>query len=185
MTTRTVPILLIALTTSATALTACRPRPKDAPPAPPAAVPAGAAAATPARRAEAPAPTPTPTLGGLLASELETRPAVTPAVEQVASALQQAGVTLTPMKQVLARTVGARYCAASTTSTGLAVAVCEFASDAEADRGIAFSRRTFDRLIPGRRLARNRMTVLTLTPASADARAHAQAERVAATFATL
>ena len=169
MTTRSLPILLLALTT---ALTACAPR------TPPAATPPPSAA-SPKPPAEA------PSLGGLLAREREARPAATLAVEQVASALQHAGVPLSPMKQVLARTVGACYCAASTTAAGLAVAVCEFGTDADAERGLAYSHRTFDPLIPGRTLTRNHATVLTLTPASSSTAVHAQLERVAATFATL
>jgi hypothetical protein len=48
----------------------------------------------------------------------------------------------------------------------LGVAVCEFADDAEAARGLDYSQRTFDRLIPNRRLVRNHRTVLTLTQAT-------------------
>lgn len=184
MTKRSLPVLLGALKTSAVAsavatavaMTACTPPPRRAPAAPP---PPVAAVASPARPPEA------PSLGGLLAGELRGRPGATPSVEQVASALQRAGVALPPMKQVLARTVGARYCAASTTTVGLAVAVCEFGSDADADRGLSFSRRTFDPLIPGRSLTRNRTTVLTLTPPSTSAQVRVQAAHVAAAFAAL
>ena len=178
MTPRTFPVLLVALTVGSTALTACAPRAQPSPPAPPNLVaPVAAAPAAP--------PIEAPSLGGLLARERGARLPATPAVEQVASAIQRAGVTLPPLKQVLARTVGARYCAASATAIGLAVAVCEFGSEDEAARGLAFSHDTFDRLIPGRTLARNRTTVLTLTPASSSAYVHAQSKRVAATFATL
>ena len=177
MTKRTLSILLLTFTTTAAGMTACAPRQESATPPPTA--PATVKATTPTPPAEA------PTLGGLLARERDTRSHATPAVEQVATALERAGVPLSPMKQVLARTVGARYCAASTTTAGLAVAVCEFGSDAEAASGLAFSHRTFDPLIPGRSLTRNGATVLTLTPASSTANVHAQAERAAATFATL
>jgi hypothetical protein len=166
MITRTLSIL--ALTTT---FLSCAPR-KQPPPAP-----------VPASVAKPPAEA--PNLGGLLARERAGRPAVAPAVEQVAAALERAGLGLSPMKQVLARTVGARYCAAGTTAAGLAVAVCEFGNEADADRGLALSHRTFDALIPGRTLARNRATLLTLTPPAASADGHAQAERVATTFATL
>ncbi len=178
MTQRTFPVLLAALTMGTTALTACAPPARPAPPAPPNAV--APAAVTPA----AP-PIEAPSLGGLLARERGARPMAMPAVEQVASAIQSSGVTLPPLKQVLARTIGARYCAAGTTAIGLAVAVCEFGSADEAERGLAFSHGTFDRLIPGRSLTRNRTTVLTLTPASSTSDVHAQSKRVAAAFATL
>jgi len=175
MTTRTLSFFLIALTGTSAVLTACTPRPQPAPPSPP----------TAAKPANSGRPAEAPSLGGLLAGEREGRLPAAPTVEQVAMALQRAGVSLAPMKQVLARTVGARYCAASTTNAGLAIAVCEFAGDADAERGLAFSRRTFDGLIPGRSLTRNRTTVLTLTPASSNADARAQAQDVSKTFATL
>ena len=103
------------------------------------------------------------TLGERLTREAAARPARAPDVEAVTAALGRSGLSLGPVMQVLARTVGARYCASTATAAGLGVAVCEYGDDAEAERGLVYSRRAFDRLIPGRTLLRNRATVITLT----------------------
>jgi hypothetical protein len=103
----------------------------------------------------------------------------------VAAALAGAGVPIGALKQVLARPLGARYCALARTASGLVVSVCEFDDDAQAARGVASSRRTFDRLIPGRRLAHNRGTVLTLTAGAPDPRRAAEAARAETAFAAL
>jgi len=139
-------------------------------------------------RARGPSPAPVPdglTLVERLAREARGRPTAAPRAEDVVAALSAAGVAVGPLKQVLARTVGARYCATARTAAGLAVAVCEFGDAAQADSGLAYSRRTFDRLIPGRRLSRNRGTVLTLTPPEPEPRFETEAGRIAAVFAAL
>jgi len=125
-----------------------------------------------------------------LAAEAAARPGATataagPRVEDVATALRQAGLTVTPPSQVLARTIGARYCAAASTPAGLALAVCEFADEAGAERGLAYSHRTFDRLLPGRTLLRNRSTVLTLSGGDAGPALAADTTRVSSVFAAL
>ena len=108
-----------------------------------------------------------------------------PRVEDVATALRRAGVAVTSPSQVLARTIDALYCAAASTPAGLALAVCEFADEAGAERGLAYSHRTFDRLVPGRTLLRNRSTVLTLSGGDAGAAPAAEATRVSSVFAAL
>src|SRR5262245_48471434 len=125
------------------------------------------------------------TLAERLTREAQSRPAGALRAEQVAVALEQAGIDLRPMQQVLARTVGARFCMSAQTGGGMGVAVCEFSDDAEAARGLEYSRRTFDNLIPHRRLVRNRSTVLTLTRAQPTAALNDQAARAAQTFASL
>ena len=120
-----------------------------------------------------------------LAKEAASRPAGTPRAEDVAAALGRAGVGLRSFQQVLARTVSARFCMAGHTDAGLAVSVCEFADDAAAARGADYSRRTFDRLIPNRRLQRNGPTLLTLTGAATTPAAGGEAARAAAAFASL
>jgi hypothetical protein len=142
-------------------------------------------AACSARPAPAPPPVQGATLGERLAREAATRPAGALRAERVANALAAGGLPVAPLKQVLARTVGARYCAATHTDAGLGVAVCEFASEADAARGLAYSRETFDRLVPGRRLARNGSTLLTLTRAAPGARLDAEAARAAAIFVAM
>jgi len=135
-----------------------------------------------------PSPAPVPeglTLAERLTRETRGRPTIAPRAEDVVTALCAGGVAVGPLKQVLARTVGARYCAMTRTRAGLGVAVCEFGDAAQAESGMAYSRRTFDRLIPGRRLARNRGTVLTLTPPGPGPRFETEAGRIAALFAAL
>jgi hypothetical protein len=139
-----------------------------------------------------PASVPTPaadterlTLAERLMREAGSRPAGALRAEEVATALERAGLALRPMKQVLARTVGARFCMSTQTGAGLGVAVCEFADDADAARGLDYSRRTFDHLIPNRRLARNHRTVLTLTRAQPTPALDDQAARAVQAFASL
>jgi hypothetical protein len=75
--------------------------------------------------------------------------------------------------------VGAAYCTSAGTANGLAVAVCEYPEEEAARKGMEYSHRVFDRLIPGRRLLVNRKTMLTVTGADDEAR------RAAAIFAAL
>ena len=172
---------LLAFAASSALTTSCARR--SAPAAPTAAI---ATTTTAAPRDDAP---PTATAGNLaqrLAGEAAARPRGTgPRVEDVATALRQAGLAVTPPSQVLARTIGARYCASTSTPAGLAVAVCEFADPAAAEGGLAFSHRTFDRLVPGRTLLRNRSTVLTLSGGEPSAALAADATRASQVFAAL
>jgi hypothetical protein len=124
-----------------------------------------------------------------LAREATSRPAGGLRAEDVAAALGRGGIVLGPAQQVLARTIGARFCLATHSAAGLGVSICEFRDAADAAHGLAASRATFDRLIPNRRLEANRATVLTLTlpptrPPGAPA-AVAEATRAAAVFASL
>ncbi|HVR62957.1 MAG TPA: hypothetical protein VMU50_13730 [Polyangia bacterium] len=125
------------------------------------------------------------TLAERLTAEAESRPAGALRAEAVAAALQNAGVGVRPLKQVLASAIGARFCMAAPAESGLGVAVCEFASDAEAARGLAYSRQTFDRLIPNRNLLRNHATVLTLTRPADSQLLDEQSTRAAQAFAAL
>jgi hypothetical protein len=148
-----------------------------------------AAAAACARR-EPPPPAPAVdgerlTLAERLTREAGSRPAGALRAEEVATALQRAGIELRAMKQVLARTVGARFCMSTQTGAGLGVAVCEFADDAEAAAGLDYSQRTFDRLIPNRRLIRNHGTVLTVTRPQEVPALDEQTERAVRAFASL
>jgi len=150
--------------------------------------PHGMAAATPAPVAAAPAPTRPDgalSLGERLAREAASRPAGGLRVEAVAQTLAAGGLALGPLHQVLARTVGARYCASARSAAGSAVALCEFADDATAARGLDYSRATFDRLVPGRRLARARNLTVTLTPAQPGAGFADDASRAGAVLAAL
>jgi hypothetical protein len=182
-------ILSFTLVLHAALLAACARR--EASPAPAAAAPGPSSArgASPASLLPPPnANTTAPSRGTLadrLAAEGAARPRSGPHVEEVTAALRSAGVSVGSLTQVLGRTIGARYCASTATAAGVAVAVCEFSDDAEAARGLEYSHRQFDRLVPGRTLLRNRGTVLTLTPGEAGRAPAPDTSRAAAVFASL
>jgi hypothetical protein len=125
------------------------------------------------------------TLAERLAEEAASRSAAAPRAEEVAAALGRAGVSVRSFQQVLARTVRARFCMAGHTDAGLAVSVCEFADDAAAAGGADYSRRTFDRLVPNRRLERKGPTLLTLTRAATGPAVDGEVARAATAFASL
>jgi hypothetical protein len=170
---------LLALSAILTGACHRRPQPPVPSPLPPAAEPAPPSAA-PAARVEEPL-----RLQDRLAKEAASRPPGAIKVEAVAAALSAAGVPIGSLKQVLARPLGARYCALARTDSGLVVSLCEFDDDAGAARGVHLSQRTFDRLIPGRRLAHKRGTLLTLTLGAPDPRRSAEGARAEAAFAAL
>lgn len=180
--------LALTLALGATLLAACSRREGSSSAAIAAGTPSATTATSPIAPPQPPAPTKTPSRGTLadrLAAEGSARPPTALHAEDVTAALRRAGISVGPLTQVLGRTIGARYCASTATATGLAVAVCEFGDDAEAARGLDYSRRQFDRLVPGRTLLRNRGTVLTLTPGDAGVAPTADTRRAAAVFASL
>ena len=119
-----------------------------------------------------------------LATEARTRPAAPVRAEDLRRAVEAAGIPLPHWRQVLAGTIGARYCMVGQTTAGLALALCEFSDADSAARGLDYSRATFDRLIPGRQLRRKGSVVLTVTTAPEPAIA-AEASRVTEIFAAL
>jgi hypothetical protein len=123
-------------------------------------------------------------LGERLALEAASRPqrAVRPA--QLLEALERAGVVFTRKRQVLASPVEASYCETALTGRGLALALCEFADAAAAQRGLARSHDSFDAMIPGRTLDTRFNTLLTVTQPS-DADAERERELARTTFAEL
>jgi len=118
-------------------------------------------------------------LGERLEREAKSRPAGALRAEEVLTALTRGGIAVEGARQVLASTVGAAYCASAGTPRGVAIAVCEYPAEEAAQKGLEYSHRAFDRLIPGRRLLLNRKTMLTVTGADDEAR------RAAAIFAAL
>jgi hypothetical protein len=121
-----------------------------------------------------------------LADETAARPAaIAVRAERAVAALSRAGLAAAPPQQVLAETVGASFCLASRTGSGLGISVCEFADADAAERGVGYSRRAFDRLVPHRRLERNGSTVLTISRSAAAPELDADAARAAAVFASL
>src|SRR5262245_59519493 len=101
-------------------------------------------------------------LADRLAREAHARPPGAIRLEDLATALEHGGIALARSRQVLASTIGARYCGAAVTRRGVGLAVCEFDSVWSAYAGLAASRARFDPLIPGRQLLQNGKTVLTI-----------------------
>lgn len=180
--------LALTLTFGVTVFAACSRGTRSSAPAEAVAASSRAKATSPAPTSPGRVPQHGPSRGSLadrLAAEVATRPPAGPHVEDVTAALRRAGVSIGPLTQVLGRTIGARYCASTATAAGVAIAMCEFTDDAEAARGLEYSHRQFNPLVPGRTLLRNRGTVLTLTPGDAGSAPAADARRAAAVFASL
>jgi hypothetical protein len=124
-------------------------------------------------------------LGERLQQERTTRPAAHPTPEELAAALTQQGVSLERWQQVLASPIGARFCMAGQTALGNVVAVCEFGDGQQAERGVAYSKATFDRLIPNRTLLRRGSTVLTLTRGDASSKGADEARAISGVFSAI
>src|SRR4029079_2296851 len=77
-----------------------------------------------------------------LAREATSRPAGGRRAEDLAAALGRGGIVLGPAQQVLARTIGARFCLATHSAAGLGVSICEFRDAADAARGLGAVRET-------------------------------------------
>jgi hypothetical protein len=115
-----------------------------------------------------------------LAREAQSRPGGTPRSEEVLAALTRNGLAALRVQQVLGSTIGASFCVSGATARGTGLAVCEFASEEIARQGLSYSRQAFDRLVPGRTLALNRKTLLTVTRAN-----DAEAQTALSVFARL
>jgi hypothetical protein len=131
------------------------------------------------------APLPPSLLTARLSREAAARSTPVLPVERVHAALIGGGIGLLRWKQVLASPLGARFCMAGVTTSGLALSVCEFTDAASAARGLLRSRATFDRLIPHRDLQRNGATLLTLAPPGAGPPFPAQTQQLREIFAAL
>jgi hypothetical protein len=116
--------------------------------------------------------------------ELGSRPVEAIRTEQLFAALERRGTLLSRKHQVLAATVGARYCELAVTDTGLGVTLCEYRDEAAASAGCATSRRLFDPIVPGRTLTSRGSSVLTLTQPDGE-RAVVESRVIAETFASL
>jgi len=123
-------------------------------------------------------------LGARLADEAASRPGRALRAEQLFAALERRGVLLSQKRQVLASTVGARYCELAVSDSGLGVSVCEYADDQAARAGSDASHQRFDAIVPGRTLLTRAGSVLTLTPPQNE-RARREANAITDTFAAL
>jgi len=123
-------------------------------------------------------------LGSRLTMEADARPALAVRPEQLFAGLQRQGILLSRKRQVLASTVGARYCELAVSDAGLGVALCEYTDDAAASAGSETSHRLFDAIVPGRTLLSHGGSVLTLTHAENE-RAARESHAIASTFKSL
>jgi hypothetical protein len=136
----------------------------------------------PAPPVATPAPDHAP-LATRLEGELTARPARAVQAERLTPLLALRGIHIVRSRQVLARPLGASYCASLVSERGLGASLCEFANAAAAVQGKVLSEQRFARVLPGRRLLLNGNTLLTLPRADGETRA--EADVVAALFSAL
>jgi hypothetical protein len=131
-----------------------------------------------------PAPVPENlSLGDQLAHEASSRPAGAVRSEDLVAAVEAKGVTLVRTRQVLGKTLHARYCAIAVTGSGLVASVCEFDSAPAALAAVTDSGERFGKAMPNRRFITNGNSLLTIANLSDPA--GAEAEIIAASFAAL
>jgi hypothetical protein len=118
-----------------------------------------------------------------LAREASSRPAGAVRTEELVAALEAKGVSIARTRQVLGKTLNARYCAIAVTGAGLVASVCEYSSASEALAARNDSEQRFGRPMPDRRLVTNGKSLLTI--ANLRDSAAGEASTVAATFAAL
>jgi hypothetical protein len=133
-----------------------------------------------------PSPAPLPeslSLVDRLAREASTRPAGAVRTEALIAALEAKGVAVARSRQVLGKTLNARYCAIAVTGTGLVASVCEFDSPSAARDAAKDSEQRFGKPMPNRRFVTNGKSLLTI--ANLRDSVEDEARTVAATFAAL
>ena len=118
-----------------------------------------------------------------LAREAASRPQGAIRTEELVAALQAKGVAVARTRQVLGKTLHARYCGIAVTRDGLVASVCEFGSAPEAAAALKDSEQRFGKAMPNRRLATNGKSLLTI--ANLRDSAAQEASAVEATFAAL
>jgi hypothetical protein len=111
------------------------------------------------------------------------RPATTPSSERVLDAIDAAGLKVAVRRQFLGVAMKASYCAGGTTSDGIAISVCEYASAAEATAGKKYADRQYAAMGPEAIRATRGATVLTVV--RPPERSPELAERALRAFTTL
>ena len=122
-------------------------------------------------------------LGDQLAREASSRPAGAVRSEDLVAALEAKGIRLARSRQVLGKTLHARYCAIAVTAAGLVASVCEFDSGPEALAAVKDSGERFGKAMPDRLFVTNGNSLLTI--ANLGDLANAEAQTIAASFAAL
>jgi hypothetical protein len=154
-----------------TGLVACRSSDASRQSSPPASPPLSSAslpAPAPLPGENDPAPTsPAPlpealSLGDRLAREASSRPAGAVRSEALVAALEAKGIAVARTRQVLGKTLNARYCAIAVTGAGLVASVCEFDSEAAARTAAKDSEERFGEAMPNRRFVTNGKSLLTV-----------------------
>jgi hypothetical protein len=118
-----------------------------------------------------------------LVREASSRPAGAVRGEALVTALATRGVAVARTRQVLGKTMNARYCALAVTGAGVVASVCEFDSPSEAKAAIKASEQRFGKYMPNRRFVTNGKSLLTI--ANVREAVASEAEIIAATFAAL
>lgn len=161
------------------ALAACSHRDAAPPPAPvPAPVTTPIATGVPGSQDLAPLQQ----LGVRLSDESKHRPAVKVPAEKVFAALSHDGIALANHHQVLAAAAAARYCDLGVTKETIAIAVCEYASAAEAQKAKAFMTERYAKLVPDAVRTINGSTLVTVANGSSHPELR---DRVIHTFLSL
>ena len=151
------------------ALAACSHRDAAPPPSPaPAPAPVTAATTTPVTT-DVPGSqdlAPLQQLGVRLSDEAKHRPTVKVPADKLFAALSKDGIALASHHQVLAAAAAAQYCDLGVTKETIAIAVCEYASAAEAQQGKALMDRRYAKLVPAAVRTLTGATLVTVANAS-------------------
>ena len=119
-------------------------------------------------------------LGARLRDEAKHRPAVKVPAEKLFDALTRQGITLATHHQVLATTANASYCDLGVTKDTVAIAVCEYPSEAAATRGKQLMDSRYAKLVPDAVRTVNGSTLVTVAGTQ-----HATRDAVIHTFQML
>jgi len=119
-------------------------------------------------------------LGARLSSEARHRPVVKVPAEKLFGALAEHGITLASHHQVLATTANASYCDLGVTKDTVAIAVCEYPSEAAAKQGKQLMDTRYAKLVPDAVRTVNGSTLVTVAGTQ-----HATRDAVIHTFQTL
>jgi hypothetical protein len=133
-----------------------------------------------------PSPAPLPenlSLQERLAREASSRPDGAVRTEELVAALKAKGVAVARTRQVLGKTLNARYCAIAVTDAGVVASVCEFDTPSDALEAAKDSELRFGKPMPNRRFVTNGKSLLTI--ANLRDAVESEARAIAATFAAL
>jgi len=121
-------------------------------------------------------------LGVRLSDEKAHRPAVKVPADKLFAALAQQGIALANHHQVLAAAAAAQYCDLGVTKETIAIAVCEYATAAQAQQGKALMDKRYAKLVPDAVRAVNGSTLVTVANASSHPELR---DRITHTFLSL